>query len=275
MSLTPYACSVHTHCTLCDGKDAPAAMAAAAFQAGVKYYGFSSHSHTPLPEDEGCVLPVDMTAYRKAVLDLRAEYEGRMEILLGLEWDNCADVSWEGFDYWIGSAHRLRGPDGNFYTVDWGEEELRACRDNAFHGDGIAMVQSYYAEVRRVAALRPTILGHIDLVTKFNEKSPFFDEEHPAYRAAALDALHGADPKATLLEINTGAIARGYRTSPYPALFLLREWRTMGGEIILTADAHSASGILYAYDEAVKLAKAAGFARSVLLTAAGPAHVSL
>ena len=85
MSLTPFACSVHTHATLCDGKDTLEAMAAAAYGAGVRYYGVSCHSHTPIPVDEGAVLPADMTAYRAEVLRLRAEYEGRMEILLGLE----------------------------------------------------------------------------------------------------------------------------------------------------------------------------------------------
>ena len=30
MSLSPCACSVHTHCTFCDGKDTPQAMAAQA-----------------------------------------------------------------------------------------------------------------------------------------------------------------------------------------------------------------------------------------------------
>ncbi len=60
----------------------------------------------------------------------------------------------------------------------------------------------------------------------------------PRYRAAALEALHAADPDATLLEINTGGVARGYRAAPYPALFLLREWRSMGGRSS-SSDAHS------------------------------------
>ena len=99
MSLTPFACSVHTHSTLCDGRDTPEAMAAAAYAAGVKYFGVSCHSHTPIDLDEGYVLPADMTAYREAVLALREEYAGRMEVLLGLEWDSQSDIAPEGFDY--------------------------------------------------------------------------------------------------------------------------------------------------------------------------------
>ena len=40
-------------------------------------------------------------------------------------------------------------------------------------------------------------------------------------------------------------MARGYRDAPYPALFLLREWRSMGGQIILTSDSHSTDTLLY------------------------------
>lgn len=262
-------CSVHTHSTMCDGKDTLGAMARAACEAGTVSFGASGHSHTPIPEDQGGVLPADMTAYRAEVLRLRETYAGQMDVLLGIELDNCADVTAEGFDYWIGSAHRLKGPDGRLYTVDWDAETLSACRRNAFHGDACAMAERYYAEVRRMAAMKPTILGHIDLITKFNEDGGFFDEADPRYRAAALDALHAADPRETLLEINTGAVARGYRKAPYPALFLLREWRAMGGGIILTADAHSAPAIVCGYAQAAELARAAGFERSVLLTLAG------
>lgn len=73
-------CSVHVHTTLCDGRDTPEAMAEAAWRRSVRYLGFSCHSHTPIPDDAGAVLPADMTAYRETVLRLREEYAGRMEI---------------------------------------------------------------------------------------------------------------------------------------------------------------------------------------------------
>jgi len=37
----------------------------------------------------------------------------------------------------------------------------------------------------------------------------------------------------------------------------------------VTADAHTAAGVLYGYDQAIELAKSAGFEESVLLTSAG------
>lgn len=262
-------CTVHTHSTHCDGADTLAEMARAAYAAGAVSFGASGHSHTPLAADEGCVLPADMADYRAEVLQLRTEYAGRMDVLLGLELDNCADVAPEGLDYWIASVHNLRGNDGKSYGLDWSAGELDSCCREGFEGNFLIMAGDYYDEVRRMAAMCPTILGHIDLITKFNEKVPRFDEEDPRYRSAALDALHATDPGETLLEINTGAMFRGYRKTPYPALFLLREWRNMGGKIILTSDAHSTAAIVSGYKEAAELARGAGYERSAVLAGGG------
>lgn len=270
--MSPFDCSVHTHSTLCDGKNTLAEMAEAACRAGVRYFGASGHSPTPIPYDEGSVLPADLTAYRDEVLRLRRAYEGRMEVLLGIEQDSCSETpvpDWA--DYWIGSVHNLYDREtGKYHGVDWDAEKLAACRAQMFHGDFSALIDRYYADAAAMAARRPTILGHLDLITKFNEGGALFDEESRRYRLAAAEALHAADPAATLLEINTGAMARGYRSTPYPALFLLREWRAMGGRIILTADAHTAGGIVYGYAAAAEWARSAGFRECAVLTGRGP-----
>ena len=81
-------CTVHTHSTLCDGKNTLAEMARAAFAAGAVTFGASGHSHTDIPWDQGNVLPEDPSAYRAEVLRLREEYRGRMEVLPGIEQDS-------------------------------------------------------------------------------------------------------------------------------------------------------------------------------------------
>ena len=277
MALTPYQCSVHTHSTFCDGKNTMAEMAAAACAAGVKHYGFSGHVHSPAPADVGVCMDRDLTAYRTEAERLRQAYAGRMEILPGIEWDLCSDMpvpDWAW--YWIGSVHNLYDDrTGQYYTVDWRPEMLMACRDEVFGGDMYALVEGYFAAVARVAEEKPDILGHIDLITKLNGDGCLFDEADCRYRAAVLAALHAADPTATLLEINTGAVSRGYRKTPYPAPFLLEEWRRMGGQVIVTADTHSARTILYGYRDAIELAKSAGYRESVLLTGDGWVSCSL
>lgn len=265
-----FECSVHTHSALCDGKGSLAEMAEAAFDAGVRHLGFSGHIHTPIPHDEGNVLPFGGAEYFAEIRALQAEYAGRMEILCGIEWDSLSDEAVPGgLDYWIGSVHNLRGKSGKFYSVDWQRGSLLACRDEVFGGDIYALIAAYYAEVARVAVMKPTILGHIDLITKLNGDGSLFDENSPLYKKAALAALESADPGSTLLEINTGAVARGYRKEAYPAAFILEAWREMGGRVIITSDAHSTENIIFGYAGAVAAAKKAGFESAAILTSEG------
>lgn len=274
-NLTPFLCSIHTHTAFCDGKNTMEEMAEAAYKAGVRYYGVSGHSHTPVPQDKDFVLPYDMTDYRKKAMELREQYLGKMEVLLGLEWDICSDAVHDGFDYWIGSVHYLQPENDRYYPVDLSEDIFEKCQDEGFNGNIKDMVQMYFEQVSRMAALNPPVLGHMDLITKFNERNRFFDETAEWYRETALQALHTVSPSKTVLEINTGAMARGYRKTPYPALFLLKEWHDMGGRIIVTADAHTAEGIVYGYNQAVSLAKEAGFKQAVVLTGKGFVECSL
>ena len=113
------------------------------------------------------------------VLALREQYVGRMEVLLGLEWDRYSDMDRSGFDYWIGSVHYQRAPDGAYYTTDWDDEKFLVCLNEGCGGNVMEVVARYYAEAARVAAKKPTILGHFDGITKLNKGNQYFDEESP------------------------------------------------------------------------------------------------
>ena len=72
-----------------------------------------------------------------------------------------------------------------------------------------------------------------------------------------------------LLEVNTGAVYRGYRKDFFPGQWLLNEWYAMGGSVIITADAHRAEALTFGFEEAAAAVKAAGFDSVQVLTAAG------
>ena len=57
------------------------------------------------------------------------------------------------------------------------------------------------------------------MLTKFNEREKIFDTECKAYKNIALEALHTLIKKVNVFEVNTGAMARGFRTTPYPEIF--------------------------------------------------------
>ena len=72
-----------------------------------------------------------------------------------------------------------------------------------------------------------------------------------------------------LLEINTGAVSRGFRKDFYPADFLLAKWHELGGDVIITSDSHSTDTLTAYFDEAAEAARKAGFTRVMVLTGHG------
>ena len=160
--------SVHCHSTLCDGKNTLQQMAGAACAQGLTTLGFSGHSYT-MPDREYCMTPGRTAQYRATIAKLKNEYRGKVDILCGIEWDLLSEGTPKGFDYWIGSAHHLYGKNtGKYYEIDFRPEDLRDCINNDFDGDPLAAVEAYFAEVEKIAAKKPDILGHIDLVKKLN-----------------------------------------------------------------------------------------------------------
>ena len=77
------------------------------------------------------------------------------------------------------------------------------------------------------------------------------------------------------IEMNTGAMGRGYRSAPYPNRILLRRIRELGGEILINGDSHSAATLETGYDTCVELARSCGFDHVLRLRAAGWEEVVL
>lgn len=248
--------NLHTHTTFCDGKSTAEEMVRGALAAGLTAVGFTGHSY--VEGDEGTMSPERTAAYRAEVLRLREAYAGRIKVYLGVEQDSFSAPAAERYDYAIGSVHYVL-KDGRRFAVDDTEAELRQAAE-AFSGDFIALAEEYYAAVGGVAEQTGCqIVGHFDLIAKFNEGDRLFSTVHPRYRAAALEALERLVRRDVLFEINTGAMARGYRSAPYPAPELLREIRALGGRVLITSDCHQAENLLTGFREARELAMACGF----------------
>ena len=261
--------SVHTHTTFCDGRDTPEAMARAAAEQGLTTLGFSGHSYAP-QEDFG-IAPGALPAYIAQIRRLQHAYAGRLEVLCGIELDpDAPPTDLSPFDYVIGSCHSVQGVDGRVYVVDGTPENLAEAIEKGFGGDALACAAAYYEQLTRfVLALKPTIVGHFDLITKFCEKQPLFDAESAAYREIACAALDRVLEAGLVFEVNTGAMARGWRTSPYPADFLLERIARSGGRVTLTADAHTKEQLTFGFDEALERIRRAGFAQIWTLTGEG------
>ncbi len=269
--------NLHTHTRYGDGKNTPEEIVLGAISSGCTSLGFSEHSPLPacIDPDGWTMRPGDVSPYRAEVLRLRERYRGRLEIFLGLEQDLDSPPPEGDWDYLIGSVHTVWA-GGVPLSVDEGRDSFVAAVKTHFGGDFYAFAGAYY---RRVAAVAENtgcqIAGHFDLVTKFNEGGRLFDEADPRYRAAALGALEALPVRDLIFEINTGAMSRGYRSSPYPASFLLQAIRERGGRVCVTSDCHSEGAVTHAFAQAARLALDCGFRETAVLTRQGFQAVGL
>ena len=76
--------------------------------------------------------------------------------------------------------------------------------------------------------------------------------------AAALAAVDKLMERNVIFEINTGAMAKGWKSSPYPAPWILKYIASKGGSVIINSDCHKAEFLDFGFDEALALAKSCG-----------------
>ena len=234
----------HTHTTMCDGVNTPEEVARAAFQKGFAVLGFSGHlDHA---------VHVDWPSYCAKIRALRDEYAGRMDILLGTELDQ----RWPRSDapdteYVIGSTHFIPLQDGSFGCVDWSIEVSRRLCHEYFGGDWYRMTAAYFETEAEVwEKTHCDIIGHFDLVARFNHEYPCFDEADPRYLRPAVDAMEALVKTDAVFEINCGAFNRDRRKDFYPARPLLRRLRELNAPVCLSSDAHDVTRLDGGFAEA-------------------------
>ena len=141
---------------------------------------------------------------------LREKYRGQIEVYCGLEYDSRSAQRFEGYDYVIASVHTLAGT-----TIDNTVEEARQVIEH--YGSADAAACAYYAHCAQLADIaRADIVGHFDLLTKFDELHQLYDRGSRIYKDAAFAAMERLNAAGKIFEINTGAISRGYRARPTP-----------------------------------------------------------
>jgi len=261
-------CDLHTHSSFCDGEDAPEAFVLSAIEKGMNVIGFSAHSPMPF-EAEGAMSTDSVARYREEILRLREKYRGQISVFLGLEQDYYAADPAIGYDYLIGSVHCLRMGD-EYVFLDRSAEELREAVKRYFGGDVYRLASHYYQLVAELPSRTGCdIIGHFDLIAKFNKDGSFFDENDPRYLRAAMDALDALLEQNVLLEINSSDAVAGLRKIPYPAPLFLHRIAERRGRVLLSSDAHRAENLLAGFLNSVRIARAAGLGSVWTLSEAG------
>lgn len=238
---------LHTHTDFSDGYCTAEEMVIAAIEKGMDALGFSEHSYTDF-DDLFCTPAEKLVPYREEITRLQKKYAGKLRILFGIEQDFFSTTSTEGYDYTIGSVHYVKA-DGAYIPMDYTAKHITDGADQYFDGDVYAVLEAYFQTVGEFAARKDiSIVGHFDVPSKFNENDLFFDSSHPRYVAAWKAAADRLIAAGIPFEINTGAIARGYRTAPYPHPVIMDYIRDHGGKFILSSDAHTPDKLCWDFE---------------------------
>lgn len=252
--------NLHTHTRFCDGRDTPQEMAERALELGFNSLGFSSHANTCFSDT--CELLGDVDAYVKEIGRLKSVYDGRLKIYLGTELDYFSrGLMPEGvFDYSIASVH-YSIKNGEKVSYDYSIEHSKDVIDRLFDGDGLAYARAYYENMADMPnRIHGDFVGHFDLLTKYETKAPeLFDTGCTEYRKMALEALVAVRERMEFFEVNTGPIGRGYKSTPYPAPFILDEMKSQKCKLLITSDCHNKNFLDCGFDDAIELIRAHGF----------------
>ncbi len=254
---------LHTHHDRCGHAEGNIeAYIVSAIESGLSAIGISDHSpYFALEEDYPhpwtAMAKSEFDRYVKEVLQLKAKYEGQIEVLLGVESDFFPDEIDEyraayapyPFDYIIGSVHKTRGISifnrnrwkklGDDEKLEEKKEYYRLIRDSAHAG----LFQ---------------ILGHIDAMKGYY---PAFSDIRGA--EAEIDAVFEAVVQNDIaLEINTSGKTKdcgGW----YPSDDLLERALHFGCDVTFGSDAHVPRRVGDEWEQVRERLKEIGFTRWV------------
>ncbi len=262
----------HTHTTFCDGIDSIESIVKSAIKKGFKYLGFSSHSYIE-GDDFWTLKKNSLQDYINEVLRVKEKYKTQISVFLGIEQDVFSNRYDYNFDYVIGSMHSIE-KDGKIYSIDADKESFKYLLEKIYLNDFDSLCKDYFEKIKEIyAKTKADVIGHFDLITKFIEVLNLNLPKN--YLKYAENAIVAIIKDVKIFEINTGAMARGCKTIPYPSTDILSLLLKHGASVMLNSDCHNKDDVDFGLENAVKLAKDVGFKKQVIITNNGFEYIDL
>lgn len=173
-------------------------------------------------------------------------------------------------DYFIGSVHHA----GGGVPIDLDKTRYARARDNCAAAAGVAaaadvdaaeaaLYASYYDDQHAMlAALRPRVVGHVDLVRLLSEQPGRDVRTWAAGNAAGVWVkvvrnLRCVRAYGGWLECNTSALRKGL-AEPYPARAIAEEWIRLGGRFTFSDDSHGIAQVATHYSRGLDFLESLG-----------------
>ncbi|MBN1137487.1 MAG: histidinol-phosphatase, partial [Anaerolineae bacterium] len=265
---------VHSTCSA-DGGSSIGEYARRAQELGLVEVGLSEHADFD-PRDRS-YRTLDLARYDQEMAAARAmapEVRLRQGVEITYQANLEAEIrTWltrKGWDYVIASVHLVDYADG------WAMVSEPSAVEAYFekHNQRQAYLPYFEELLRAARSGLGDILGHFDLVKRYG--AAHYGRFEPASMAEEIRAVLRAAVEAGVgLEINTS----GLRQAPgeaYPGLTVLRWYRELGGEILTVgSDAHRVEYLAAGADQALALARAAGFTAITTFEARAPRWIPI
>lgn len=246
----------------------------AAIDRGFTTYGLSEHcpryqAEHLYPEESHlttAALSERFRSYVSTAQDLRERCTGRLELLVGFETEALPEGSWAAkmrelrasapFDYVVGSVHSV----GELWIDFTPEMTARA----ALASGGFEPLRCAYFErvAELVTELEPEVVGHVDLIRRF--EAPDFEFSAQALRHAER-ALEAARAVGAAIEVNAAPFRRGFGPV-YPGPQILRRACEMEVPVTLGDDSHGPDGVGVGLDACLRAIQVAGYREVHYLT---------
>jgi histidinol-phosphatase (PHP family) len=256
------------HTVAADGTASATAMVEAAQAANMAAFGVSEHFYRPRDERFRYEHEVAHDDYGRAgwprlveeMLALKESNTSPTELYLGAEveylpehgeWTRSELARWP-LDYTVLSVHFLE-IDGAIVPFDLSGDHWRRAAELC--GGEVALYCRYYEHV--IDALSwdiGDVLGHLDVIKLFAD-SPV---EDPAIDALVDQVLETCRRKGMVLDLNARGLLKPCR-EVYPGSRLLRRAAQVGVSIVTGDDSHAPEQVGFNLDQALQVAKAAGF----------------
>ena len=226
----------------------------AAVEKGIVEIAITDHLDIDYP-DRDFRFDLDYESYSLALNQARKKYNGRLNIIKGLEiglqphiLDECsAFLKGRDFEFVIASVHAVSGID--LYGEDFHRCKTKKAAYTEYLEELLACIKSF----------KPfNVVGHIDLIRRYGS----YDDrsmKHADFGDLLDLVFEELISTGRGLEINTSGF-RYKLGSTMPDLDLLKRYREMGGEILtIGSDAHTSHQLAEYFDYAHRLAEKAGF----------------
>lgn len=197
--------------------------------------------------------------YYNDIQNLKKVYQKKIEIYAGLEIDYFEDSSLEfsnqecKMDFLIGSVHYLKQfSDGTHFCLDYSVSEFERGLKYIFENDIKKLVTHYYSSIVAMANKHQIdIIGHFDLIKKFNSDNKYFNQHDTWYRDLIYKTIDQLKKKNVVFEINTRGNYKGYSKEFYPSNWIIKYLIDNNVPLTINSDAHSPDEIICKFHKVI------------------------